>query len=97
VSGSGISCTSLQTDNHASTPPLKFFTGRMPFLLPNQQRQSTEGTFLNKKMVMCIKFRSSKLPFVRLETPASVIIGTLGMSPFIAVPEDYHTNIPHQN
>jgi len=37
-------CTSLQTDNHASTPPLKFFTGRMPFLPPNQQRQSTEGT-----------------------------------------------------
>jgi len=35
--------TSLQTDNHASTPPLKFFTGRMPFLPPNQQRQSTEG------------------------------------------------------
>jgi len=26
------------TDNHASTPPLSFFTGRMPFLLPNQQR-----------------------------------------------------------
>jgi len=24
-------CTSLQTGNHASTPPLKFFTGRMPF------------------------------------------------------------------
>ena len=37
-------CTSLQTDNHASTPPLRFFTGRMPFLPPNQQRQSTEGT-----------------------------------------------------
>jgi len=36
-------CTSLQTDNHASTSPL-IFTGRMPFLLPNQQRQSTEGT-----------------------------------------------------
>jgi len=35
-------CSSLQTDNHASTPPLEFFTGRMPFLLPNQQRQSTE-------------------------------------------------------
>jgi len=27
-------CTSLQSDNHASTPPLKFFTGRMPFLPP---------------------------------------------------------------
>jgi len=28
-------CTSLQTDNHASTP--------LPFLLPNQQHQSSEG------------------------------------------------------
>jgi len=36
-------CTVLQTDSHASTPPLKFFTG-IPFLRPNQQRQSTEGT-----------------------------------------------------
>ena len=39
-------CTLLQTDNHASTPPLSFFTGWMSFLLPNQhsfiQRQSTE-------------------------------------------------------
>ena len=37
-------CISLQTDNHASTPPLKFFTGWMPFLPPDQQRQSTKGT-----------------------------------------------------
>jgi len=29
--------------NHASTPLLSFFTGRLPFLPPNQQRQSTEG------------------------------------------------------
>ena len=29
----------VQTDSHAN----KFFTGRMPFLPPNQQRQSTEG------------------------------------------------------
>ena len=29
-------CTSLQTDNHASTPPLSFVTGRMPFLPPNR-------------------------------------------------------------
>jgi len=36
-------CTALQTDNHASTPPLSFFTDRMPFLPPNQQRQNTEG------------------------------------------------------
>jgi len=37
-----IICISLQTDNHASTSPLSF-TGRMLFLPPNQQRQSTEG------------------------------------------------------
>jgi len=37
-------CTLLHTDNHASTPRLSFFRGRMPFLPPNQQRQSTEGT-----------------------------------------------------
>ena len=36
--------TSLQTYNRASTSLLKFFTGRMPFLPPNQQCQSTEGT-----------------------------------------------------
>jgi len=36
-------CTSLQTDNHANISPLSFFTGRMTFMLPNQQGQSTEG------------------------------------------------------
>ena len=35
-------CISLQTDNHASTPPL-VFTDQMPFLPPNRQCQSTEG------------------------------------------------------
>ena len=35
-------CTSLQTDNHASTPTTQFFTGRMLFLPANKQRQSTE-------------------------------------------------------
>jgi len=36
-------CTALQADSHASTPPLKFFYRPVPFLPPNQQRQSTEG------------------------------------------------------
>ena len=43
-----IICTSLQTDNHTSTSPLGFLTGRMPFLLPNQQHQSTEGIMVFK-------------------------------------------------
>jgi len=43
-------CISLQTGNHASTPLLSFFTGRMLFLPPNQQRQSTEGIFRHKQL-----------------------------------------------
>jgi len=38
-----IICTSFQTDNHASTLLLNFFTDWMLFLTPNQQRQSTRG------------------------------------------------------
>ena len=30
-------------DDWPSIPPLSFFTGRMPFLLPDQKRQSTQG------------------------------------------------------
>jgi len=37
-------CISLQTDNHVSTPPLKFLQVQLYSFLPlNQQRQSTEG------------------------------------------------------
>jgi len=51
-------CISLQTDNHVSTPPVSFFTGRMPFLPPNQQRQSTEGktTNVTSKKIMVLNF-----------------------------------------
>jgi len=35
-------CTFIQTQLHKH-PATQFFTGRMPLLLPNQQRQSTEG------------------------------------------------------
>ena len=52
MSGNGIMChmqicTLLQRDNDASIPPLSFFTSHMPFLLPNQQCQSTEGYLQN--------------------------------------------------
>jgi len=36
-------CTLLETDKHANTSSLNFFTGRMIFLMPSQQRQGTEG------------------------------------------------------
>jgi len=38
-------CTSLQTDT-TPTPHRSVFTGRMPFLPPNQRRQSTEVALL---------------------------------------------------
>ena len=49
VSGSGISwaiCKSAPRSRQITTPAPHHsdFTGRMPFLPPNQQRQSTEGT-----------------------------------------------------
>ena len=54
-------CTSRQTDNHASTPPLSF-TGRMPFLPPNQQRQSTElGTKAKVIAVIYVNQNAPKL------------------------------------
>ena len=50
-------CTSIQTDNHASTHR-SVFTGRMPFLPPNQQRQSTEGT---EGFQYAVKFKLHKI------------------------------------
>ena len=41
--------------------------------------------------------KNAEIPFVRLDTPASVMIGTLGTSPFIVVPEDWHTKITPWN
>jgi len=51
VSGNGIGwaiCKSAPRSRQITTPAphySSFFTGRMPFLLPNQQRQSTEGNW----------------------------------------------------
>jgi len=53
-------CTSLQTGNHASTLPLCFFTGRMPFLPPNQQHQSTEGQKKQTAVLKCFKEHRGK-------------------------------------
>jgi len=38
-----ISRAKLQSDHHHQQNNIQFFTGRMPFLSPNQQCQSTEG------------------------------------------------------
>ena len=48
-----IICTTLQTDNHASTPSLSFFTGRMLFLTPNQQCQSKPVETFRRCLSIC--------------------------------------------
>jgi len=56
VSSSGISWAICKSAPHPSqittpAPTTQFFAGWMPFLLPNQQRQSTEGI----RVVLTIK------------------------------------------
>ena len=57
MSGSGISwaiCKSAPRSRLITTPAChhSVFTGRMPFLLPNQQRQRTEGlTYISKSTI----------------------------------------------
>ena len=76
-------CTSLQTDNHTSTPPLSFLQAGCPSCRPNQQRQSTEGktkpthTFMMEcgghesiGWMYCTEFFSRK-PVNRLMTSAT--------------------------
>jgi len=42
-----ISCAKLQSNHHHQQTNIQFFTRQMPFLLPNQQCQSTEGKQVN--------------------------------------------------
>ena len=58
VSGSGISCAICKSASRSRqiTIPVphhsSFFTGRMPFLPPNQQCQSTEGKSTNGSLLL---------------------------------------------
>jgi len=44
--GGAISRAKLQSNHHHKQTNTQFFTGRMPFLSPNQQCQSTEGKLI---------------------------------------------------
>jgi len=54
-------CTSLQTDNHASHPTIQFFTGRMSFLPPNQQRQCAEGTAWRSESLYSATYKKTRM------------------------------------
>jgi len=72
VSGSGISwaiCKSAPRSRQITmaAPHYSFFTGRMPFLPPNQQCQSTEGTLCYQKLFQKQNLTSVSL-FVKVTT-----------------------------
>jgi len=46
VTTGAASRAKLQSSHHYQQTNVQFFTGRMPFLSPNQQCQSTEGEVL---------------------------------------------------
>ena len=78
VSGSGISwaiCKSAPSSRQITTPAPhhSVFTGRMPFLPPNQQRQSTEGT-------KCLPKQSTSIDEVKVDRKPVGIC--LGLSPY---------------
>jgi len=101
--GSGISwtiCKSLAPRSRQITMPVphhSFFTGRMLFLPPNQQRQSTEGTRnegtqnINKTE---IQLKSIKLPL--LESAAvSPVLNFLRWCSRGVVEQDLHIATNH--
>jgi len=51
-------CTSLQTDNHASTPTLSFFTGRMPFLPPTNSVKVLKAKALKAAVIKWYRLKS---------------------------------------
>ena len=52
VTTGAISREKLQLNHHYQQTNIQFFTGRMPFLSPNQQCQSSEGN-QTKPMEQC--------------------------------------------
>ena len=56
VTTEAIICAKLQSNCHHQQINTQLFTGRMPFMMPNQQCQSTEGKslcYLQKNILAC--------------------------------------------
>jgi len=70
-----ISRPKLQSNHHQQTN-IQFFTGRMPFLSPNQKCQSTEGK-ITRSMDLLTPSSSGDLPTLSLTTNSSWLPWTL--------------------
>ena len=86
-----ISRAKLQSNHHHQQTNTQFFTGRMPFLSPNQQCQSTEGK-ISHSMDLLTPSSPGGLPTLSLTTNSSWLpCGRVAMpliSPLKPVPQD---------
>ena len=87
--------TSLQTNNHSSTSSLNFFTGRMLFLAPNQQCQSTEIKVF-RKITRAVLLASIKSRVQDQGQPPHNQSST-STSTRLQAPDEYERCIPCQN
>ena len=98
VSGRGISlaiCKSAPHSRQITTPAphLSVFTGRMPFLPPNQQRQSTEGKlFVDNKLALICLLTRGVVVRERGETPFRQILWSRNGAPANIVGHRWNTN-----
>jgi len=79
VGGSGISCAISKSAPRSRqitmpAPHHSVFTGRMPFLPPNQQRQSTEGNRFRDIASCLTKVADFDPPHLNLAPPQGVIL-----------------------
>ena len=85
-----ISRAKLQSNHHHQQTNIQFFTGRMPFLSPNQESQSTEGT-ISHPMDLLIPSPPGGLPTLSPTTNSSWLpCGRVAMpliNPLMPVPK----------
>jgi len=84
VSGSGIHwaiCKSAPSSRQTTTPAPhhSVFTGRMPFLSPNQQRQSTERNWVSKQCDKISRSQVHVMLFIWVQTWFDVGAGDLSV------------------
>ena len=90
VSTGATSCAKLQSNHHHQQTNIQFFTGRMPFLSPNQQCQSTEWKISHPTDLLTPSSLGS-LPTLSLTTNSSRLPG--GAITCMAVESPYYRNI----
>ena len=74
VTTGAISRAKLQSNRHHQQTNTQFFSGRMPFMSPNQQCQSTEGKNITLDGLAHPKLTWG-LPTLSLTTPAPGYLG----------------------